>query len=285
MALLDFILTLVALLLWLSWQSLRFDPVARSSPVTLVGTLRPADPRRFQASRFVVGLVLFLSLRALLYWVIGSPAGWTPKLDLGVIVLAFRSDLFRPSFVFSWLSFIRLSTIFYFWLLVLALINRRTPEADPLNKLIRLHLGRLGRWPWPLQAGLPFVWVILLWLILHPLLMVIGTAAPAASVFRLLEQGALIAAGLLVSLKYLLPIFLCLYLVASYVYLGSHPLWDFISITAKNLLAPFRFLPLRFARLDLAPVAGVVLIFLFLHWLPNVLSVELAKRNLSLWPQ
>jgi uncharacterized protein YggT (Ycf19 family) len=267
------------------WQSLRFDPVARSSPATLISTLRPADPRRFQASRFVVGFVLFLSLRSLLYWMIGSPAGWTPRLDLGVVVLAFRSDQFRPSFVFSWLSFLRLGTIFYFWLLVVALVNRDTPEADPLNRLIRLHLGRFSRWPWPLQVCLPFVWVIFLWVILHPLLVIIGTATPAMSIVRLLEQGALIALGLVVTLKYLLPIFLCLHLVASYVYLGNHPVWDFIATTANHLLAPLRFLPLKFARLDVAPVAGVLLIFLFLHWFPNLLEVELARRNLTLWPQ
>ena len=70
-----------------------------------------------------------------------------------------------------------------------------------------------------------------------------------------------------------------LHLVASYVYLGANPLWDFVGATARNLLAPLRRLPLRIARFDFAPVAGVVLIFLLLHWLPNLILGAMARNN------
>ena len=42
MGIVDFILNLVALLLWFNWRTARFDPLAGSTPATLAGTLRRA---------------------------------------------------------------------------------------------------------------------------------------------------------------------------------------------------------------------------------------------------
>ena len=42
-SLIDFILNLVALVLWLNWLSVRFDPLVKTSAASLVGTLRKAD--------------------------------------------------------------------------------------------------------------------------------------------------------------------------------------------------------------------------------------------------
>ncbi|HEV2395276.1 MAG TPA: hypothetical protein VG146_23250 [Verrucomicrobiae bacterium] len=276
-------MNLAALSLWLSWRSHHLDPLARPLPVTLVGTLRRAERRRLEGWLFLPGLLLLLALRALLYREIGAPAGWNPKLDLGPVVLAFRSDLLLPSLAYSALSFLRVATVFYFWLLVL--VNRGALQPDPIQKLVRLQLGRLGRWPWPIQLALSIGWVLFLWVSFQPVLVRLGVITPVHTWAHLLEQGLLIWAALLLSLKYLLPIFLLLHLVASYVYLGSNPLWEFISATATRLLAPLRPLPLRFARLDLAPVLGVILIFLLLDWMPGFIILKLAQQNLSLWPQ
>jgi len=79
-------------------------------------------------------------------------------------------------------------------------------------------------------------------------------------------------------------VFLLLHLVASYVYLGSSPLWEFINATARNLLAPLRRMPLRIARFDFTPLIAVILIFALLHLLPKLTLGELAKHNLSSWP-
>jgi uncharacterized protein YggT (Ycf19 family) len=100
----------------------------------------------------------------------------------------------------------------------------------------------------------------------------------------LAEQGILIASALWLSLQYLLPVFLLLHLVVSYVYLGSNTLFEFIGATARNLLAPLRWLPLRIARFDFSPLVGVVLIFALLHWLPKFILAELARQRVSLWP-
>jgi uncharacterized protein YggT (Ycf19 family) len=67
--------------------------------------------------------------------------------------------------------------------------------------------------------------------------------------------------------------------------LGANPLWDFVGATARNLLAPLRRLPLRIAKFDFAPVAGVILIFALLHWLPNFILGQMAQNKVSPWPQ
>ena len=292
MSLIDFILNLAGLLLWLNWRSLRFDPLARSSAATLAGTLKRAAPRRLRGWPFLAVLAGLLIVRALLYWQIGGAADWTPKLDLMSVVLAFRcdplalrADVLGSALLYSGLSFLRVLAIFYFWLLALALINRRVGETHPLLQLLRLHLGRVGRWPWLVQLFLPLFLVAGLWVALHPLLVYLNVTGKVQSQAHLLAQGLLVGGGIYFSLKSLLPVCLLLHLVISYVYLGRNPLWDFVSVTAQNVLAPIRRVPLRYARVDFAPLAGAVLIFLLLHVLPVHGLPWMEKQwHLKLWP-
>ena len=67
MSSINFILDLAALLLLLSWGSIRFDPLNRAVPATLVGTVRRAEPRRLKRWHFLAGLGLLLLLRAVFY--------------------------------------------------------------------------------------------------------------------------------------------------------------------------------------------------------------------------
>ncbi len=285
MGLIDFILNLAGVLLWLSWRSVRFDPLVETTPATLIGTLRRAEPQRLKGWQLLLGLVVLLVLRGVLYQQIGPEAEWTPKLNLFLVVLAFRGNLFLPSLLFSVLSFARLLLICYFWLLTLVIINRRNTEPDPILKLLRLHLGPVARWPWPPQALLPLALVAGLWVALHPLLVQLEIAGRPHSPAHLVEQGVLVGVALYLSLQYLLPVFLFLHLITSYVYLGANPLWEFVDATARNLLAPLSGLPLRVARFDFTPIVGVVLILLLLHWLPAQILNRLAENKVSSWPQ
>ena len=74
MGLIDVILNLAGVLLWLSWRSLRSDPLVTTSPATLVGTLRRAEPQRLKGWQLLAGLAVLLLLRALLYRQIGPAA-------------------------------------------------------------------------------------------------------------------------------------------------------------------------------------------------------------------
>jgi uncharacterized protein YggT (Ycf19 family) len=284
MGAIDFVLNLACLLLWLSWRSLRFDAFVKSGPVTLVGTLKRAQARRLRGWQLATVLATIVVLRAVLYWLIGSPADWTPKLNLELIVLAFRGDFFRTALAYSCLSFLRILVVFYFWLIALVIINRTITETDPIQKLVRLHLGRPARWPWPLQLLLPFLIVLALWMVLHPLLVSLSVVGRARSTAHLVEQGSLLGLGLLLSLKYVLPAFLLLHLVASYIYLGNNALLDFVTATSTNITAPLRRLPLRFGKVDFTPVAGVILILWLLQWLPNLVLGRLSASKLSAWP-
>jgi uncharacterized protein YggT (Ycf19 family) len=285
MGAIDFILNLAGLLMWLSWRSMHFDPLIKSTPVTLIGTLKRAEPQRLKAWQVATVLTLIVALRAVLYWLIGAPANWTPKLNLEFVVVAFRSDSFSAAFAYSCLSFLRAWIVLYFWLGALAMINGASTETNPIQKLVRLHLGRTARWPVAVQLILPFLGVILLWCGLHPLLVYLGVMASARSTAHVVGQGSLVGLSLLLSLKYVLPALLFLHLVACYVYLGSNPLWEFVATTSMNVTWPLRRLPLRFGKLDFTPAVGVLLILWLLQWLPNLILARLAAAQLSAWPQ
>jgi uncharacterized protein YggT (Ycf19 family) len=285
MGLIDFILNLAGVLLWLSWRSIRFDPLVKTRPATLIGTLRRAEPRRMKGWQLLAGLGALLVLRAVLYRQIGPEADWTPKLDLFFVAPRFRSHLFLPTLLFSVLSFARMLIVCYFWLLALVVINRRSAEPDSLHKMLRLHLGAVARWPLLLQVLLPLLSVTALWIALHPLLAHLEITGRVHSNAHLAEQGLLIGVALYFTLQFLLPVFLLLHLFASYIYLGRSPLWEFIGATARNLLALLRWLPLRVARFDFAPLVAVVLILFLLHWLPNQIRDRIAENNVTPWPQ
>jgi uncharacterized protein YggT (Ycf19 family) len=200
--------------------------------------------------------------------VLAPAAPWTPRLDLHFVVPAFQNEVFASMLTFSVLSFLRVLSIVYLWLLVLVVINRRNPEANRLQKLLRRHLGRAGRLPWFVQLLLPLLAVTGLWMALAPLLAVLGVTSRVPALAPLCEQGLLIGGVLYLSLKYILPAILLAHLVISYVYFGRSTLCDFINLTAGNLLAPIRWLPLKVARVNFAPLVGAALILLFLHVLP-----------------
>ncbi len=276
MALIDLILNLAAVLLWLNWRSIRFDPLIATTPATLIGTLRRAEPQRLKGWQLLVALGVLLVLRGLLYQQLGPEAGWTPKLNLFFVVLAFRGNLFLPALLFSVLSFARVLIICYFWLLALVVINRQNAAPDPVLKLLHLHVGPVARWPWPLQVLLPLVLVAGLWMALHPLLVQLEIANRTRTISHLVEQGLLVGAALYLTLQYVLPVFLFLHLIVSYIYLGANPFWEFVGTTSCNILVPLRPVPLRLARFDFSPLVGVVLIFLLLHWVPSRIMSAIA---------
>ncbi len=284
MGLIDFILNLAGVLLWLSWRSVGMDPLTKTTAATLVGTLRRAEPRRLKGWQFLVGLGALLLQRAVLYYQVGPAADWTPKLDLYFVVLAFPGNAFRSALLFSVLSFLRILIVGYFWGLVLVIINRNTSETDALQKMLRLHFGPVARWPRLVQGVLPFVVCVGLWMAWHPLLTHWEIINRVRSQAHLVEQGLLIGVALWFTLQYLLPVFLLLHLVTSYVYLGSNPVWDFVGATARNLLVPLGWLPLRIGRLDFSPFVGVLLLLLLLHWMPNLILGRMAENNVSPWP-
>jgi uncharacterized protein YggT (Ycf19 family) len=285
----DFILNVAGLLLWLNWRSARLDPFTRGVPATLAGTVRRAEPMRLKRWHFLGALAALLLIRAFFYEHIGPAANWTPKLDLLVITPAFplviHGHPFLSALAFSIASFLRVLIVFYFWLLAIAVINRRETSPDPLQKLLLLQLGRAARWPLAVQVLLPFVFVIGFWAALHPLLVYLGVTTHLRSNALLAAQGSVLTLVVFLSLRILLLAFLIVHLIVTYVYLGPNPVWEFVSTTSRNLLSPISRLHLRIGRIDLAPIIALVLIVLLLYLLPGYVLHQLDRRGLTVWPQ
>jgi uncharacterized protein YggT (Ycf19 family) len=260
MAIIDFILSFAGVLLWLGATLPSFELMGVSSPAG--DSPRRRGTPRVKRWHFAAALATLLLFRALLYWQVGSAVDWAPSLRLSAISVSFRSDFPGQMILFSVLGFGATLFVFYLWLLLLSLVNGHSASEEPVQKLVRHCLGRVNGWPWPIRLGLPFVVAVVLWLALNPLL-VRGNIIPRAySSKQALEEAALLALGAYLSWKYLIGGLLAMRLLSSYIYLGRHPFWSFVGLTGRNLLAPLRWIPLRWGRVDFAPLVGVALVFL-----------------------
>jgi uncharacterized protein YggT (Ycf19 family) len=265
----DFILNLAGLLLWLNWRSIRFDPLGKRTPATLIGTLRRAEPQRLRRWHLLAALGGLLFLRAVLYWQIGSGAGWAAgKLELGMTTLFFRSDSFLRMLLFSSFSFGLTLIIFYLWLLLLSILD----GPEPFHRLVRMQLGPVDRWSRGVKLFLPFVLVtVLWWLASWPLAWLAIVPRPVSAAHRI-EEALTIGLGSYLAWKYAAGALLVLYLLNSYIYFGKHSFWRYVTAEAQTLLRPLRAVPLQLGRADFAPLVGMVLVFLI---------AELAERGLA----
>jgi len=259
MWLIDFILNLAGLLLWLNWRAARADPLGKSKPATLIGTLRRAEPgggwARWQLPAVLGGLLL---LRALFYWQIGSAANWRGSLDCGVTAVFFHSNSFGQMLLFSLFSFARMFGIFYLWLLLLSILQ----GPMPAHRLVKMQLGRIDGWPRAVKWLLPLAVVALVWWLTNWPLAWLRLVPQPASELRRVGESLVIALGSYLVWKYLVAALLALHLLNSYIYFGRNPFWNYVNATAKQLLRPLEKIPLRVGKADFAPIAGIALVFL-----------------------
>lgn len=269
MGLIDFILNLAGLLLWLNWRSVRFDPLGKRTPATLIGTLRRAEPRRLRRWHLLAALGGLLLLRAGIYWQIGSAAHWTGTLNLSVITLSFRSDYFVRMLLFSIFSFGLTLGVFYLWLLLLSILAG--PEPLPFHRLVRMPLGGIDRWARGVKFLLPLIVTATFWWLASWLLAELQIIPKPVSTAQRFEESLVIGLSSYLTWKYLAGALLVLHLLNSYIYFGKHPFWGYVNAGAQTLLSPLRALPLRVGKADFAPVVGIALVFL---------ATELAGRGL-----
>jgi uncharacterized protein YggT (Ycf19 family) len=267
MALIDFILNLAGLLLWLNWRSVRFDPLGKRTPATLIGTLRRAEPRRLRRWHLLAALGGLLLLRAGFYWQIGSAARWTGTLNLSVITLSFRSDFFARMLWFSIFSFGLTLGVFYLWLLLLSILA----GPEPIHRLVRMQLGRIDGWPCGVKLLLPLAITATFWWLASWLLTWLQIIPQPVSAAHRIEAALIVGLNSCLVWKYLIGALLALHLLNSYIYFGKHPFWSYVNAEARTLLSPLRAVPLQAGKVDFAPVAGLALVFL---------AAELAGRGL-----
>ena len=279
MSLVDFMLNLAALLLWLNWRAIPFNPaVSPSSSGALLSTIRKAGPSN-RTLVFLVGCGLVVVLRAILYWQIGSQLNWHPSIPLVLINPVFRSDYFGRILLFSVLSFVLTIALFYHSLLFLSVVNHRLPDSDPIQHWIRQHLGWVEHLPVPVRLLVPFLVSMAGWCVLGPVLAAMHNYPSAGSLGHLLQQGVLLGTISYLAWKYLIIAILVLHLVNSYVYLGAMTFWTYLHHTSRAILWPISWLPLQIGRLDFSPVVMMALVFL-LSEVPNLEWVQRAVAPL-----
>jgi hypothetical protein len=265
MGLIDFILNIAALLLWVNWRAVSFDPLTTATPATLVGTLRRAEPTRVRRWHFLLALGGLLFLRALGYRIVGPAIDWTASLDLLATRVAFRSNSLELMLLFSVLSFALALGLFLLGLLLLSMLGQGTGANALPVRLARAHLGLINEWanwkklllPWAVSFA---TW----WLLTFPLAQWDLIPKPMSAMIRL-SQAALVGLGAYFAWKYLIIALLILYLLHNYIYFGQHAFWNFVDAASRRLLGALDRLPLRMAKLDFAPVIGIILIVLFAH--------------------
>jgi uncharacterized protein YggT (Ycf19 family) len=267
MGLVDFILNLAGLLLWLNWRSVRFDPLGKRTPATLIGTLRRAEPRRWRRWHLLAALGGLLLLRAGFYWQIGSAAHWTGTLNLSVITLSFRSDFFARMLWFSFFSFGLTLGVFYLWLLLLSILA----GPEPIHRLVRMQLGRIDGWPRGVKLFLPLAITAAFWQAASRLLTWLQIIPKPVSAAQQIEAALIVGLNSYLVWKYVIAALLALHLLNSYIYFGKNPFWSYVNAEARTLLSPLRALPLQAGKVDFAPVVGLALVFLV---------AELAGRGL-----
>jgi uncharacterized protein YggT (Ycf19 family) len=269
MGLIDFILNLAGLLLWLNWRSIRFDPLGKRTPATLVGTLQRAEPSRLRRWHLPAILGGLLLLRALFYWQIGSASKpvWAGTLDLNIIAPSFFSNSLGRMLLFSIFSFGLTLGVFYLWLLLLSILE----GPEPIRRLVRMPLGGIDSWPRWMKLFLPLTVMALSWWLASWVLEWSGIGTHPVSAARRIEESLIIGLGSYLSWKYVAGVLLALHLLNSYIYFGRHPFWSYVNAEARTLLWPLRAVPLRVGKVDFAPVMGIVLVFLF---------AKLAERGL-----
>ncbi len=272
MPVLDFILNCAALLLWLNGRSRRLTNLPSVPGIALIATLKSAQRQPTKRWPSHLALAVLLSARALLYWQVGTSARWMPSLPLGPITLHFRNDMFMPMLLFSLLGFLLFLAVFYFSLALLAVVPRGATDSNPWPALVRAHLGLLARWPAPVLVLMPFVVAFVFWLALGPVFGWLQLAAPAASFTHLAKQALVIGLSAWLPWAHLVAGVLALHFVASYVYFGRAPFWNFLHAAARQFLRPLAALPLRLGKLDLTPLLGLGLLIAIIIFAPRGLT-------------
>lgn len=191
---------------------------------------------------------------------------WTASLDLVAIALPWRSDYFPRMLLYSFVSFGLTLALFYASLLLLSAANRGVLDSEPGQKLLRLHLGFLEKLPWIFKLLMPFFFGMAGWLLFFPLLQKLGLVPPVKSKSHLWEQAAVLGAAGWLGWRWMLVVVLALHLLNTYIYLGEHPFWKFITLSARNLLKPLKFL--QFRAFDLSALVGLAVVLILAELAP-----------------
>jgi uncharacterized protein YggT (Ycf19 family) len=278
MNIIDWMLNVAAVFLWIDWRS---DRTARPQPtVSIASTVRPAGSGKRRGLGSLAVLIVILLVRPLFYHSLGPAVEWTASTNFVAIAIPWRSDLLGLIYIYSTLSFLIALGFYYSWLFLVAAVNRTasTPEEEVMHRFVRGQLGWLHRIPWWLKLFVPSVAAAAGWIGLSFLLVQLELIPAAQSGRALAGQAGAFAIAAVLTWKWLLIFIFLTHMLNLYVYLGTHPIWPYLSALARKLLFPFSFL--RFGKIDLSPVIGAAAVFALADLVLKPLVIAIFQRNI-----
>jgi hypothetical protein len=276
MSLVDWILNIAAIFLWMDWRSAR--SAKPQSILSIAGTVRHAGRAAGKGFGSLAALILILVVRPAFYYTVGSALNWTPAINFLSISIPWRSDLLGRMYIFSTLTFLKVIGYYYAWLLLLSVVNRRLTDEDRIQRFVRGQLAWLERFPAWLKLLLPSIITALAWVPLAALFAGLELIPKGGSDKAIWIQAAAFALAALLVWKWLIIAFFVVHLLNIYVYMGTHLLWHYIGVTSRKLLLPFSFL--RSGKLDLSPVAGIIVIDAIAEWWFKPLVLRVFQEHL-----
>jgi hypothetical protein len=275
MNLVDSILNIALLFLWIDWRSGRIARQPQPA-LSLANAVRPTERKIGSGLGSLAALGFILLVRPCFYYLIGSKIFWTPEINLLALSLPCRSDLIDRMYVYSTATFLLTLGAFYAAVLLLSVVNRKVPDTEIIQHFVRLQLGWIERLPWPVRLLLPFFGAGFAWAAAVPLLAAMGILPYVPPPRALWGQAAAFSLIPLLGWEWLLIVIFVLHLLNIYVYLGTHPAWPYISITARTILRPLSLL--TFPKADLAPVAGIAIVYSLAEFAVKPAIVQIFNR-------
>lgn len=278
MNIIDWILNIAGVFLWIEWRSGR--SARPQSALSLASTVRPAERSSTRGLGSLATLLIILLVRPLLYYSIGPSVHWTASTNFLALAVPWRSDMLERMYVFSTLSFSIALGFYYSWLLLVAAVNGGGGNTDEevMHRFVRGQLGWLDKLPWWLKVVVPSIAAAAGWIVLSFLLVELGLLPVAQSSSALRGQAGAFALAAILTWKWLVIFIFLIHMLNIYVYLGTHPVWPYLSVTARRLLYPLSFL--RFGKIDLSPIVGVALVFVASELFLKPLVIDIFRRNI-----
>lgn len=259
MALLNLLLDLVALVLLLTGLGVGSRMPAHRAG-TLLSNLKLAESSHTRRWPLFAGLAAVLLLRPFIYAPLAEVSGWVPEWNPLPATVPFRADFLNRLLVFSLLSFAWTLLQFLSWMLFASALARGTRDPSVWNRFFGDLLGPFSRLPVVVMLLIPPVAAGLVWATVSAPLQWMGILPSLHSWQHLAFQAALIGAGVWASAGWMLCGLLLLRLINTYVYLGTHPFWDFVHQVGGVLVHPLEWLPARIGKLDLTALVGATLV-------------------------
>ncbi len=254
----DLFLNLAALLMWLSWRGVGGNEAAGAAG-TILGNLRAAESRVQPRWGYLVGLVALLLARAMIYHQIGPSLYWNPGWSVGAVTISFRSDSLPRMLAFSFLGFGWFLVGLYTWVIGIVAFNRPPNDKDGVTRALRRRFPRIAALPPVVLVATPWLVIALLWIVIGGWCSWARLLPTVQGWPHLLEQAMVVGASGWCMWRWLVLGILALHFVNSYVYLGAHPVWDFVQQTGTRMCRPFR--GLRLGRADFSALPAALVYF------------------------